>query len=184
MEAAQRRYLAQEWTAYLQMARSRAYATEGAGFALSDEAVRHEIQQALAHQGVTVLREPASAAGEDEEPDHTALVAPISFRGEVIGALDIHDDDPTREWTEDDVAIFEAVLERMGVVADGLRLLDDTQRRESTERLVREIADRMRRAPDMDALIKTTVQEMASALGTSDAFLQLGTSLEATTDTG
>jgi GAF domain-containing protein len=184
MEAAQRRYLSQEWTAYLQMARPRAYATRGAGSTLLDEAVRHEIQQALTHQGVTVLREPAAQAGDVEGLDHTALVAPISFRGEVIGALGIHDDDPTREWTEDDVAIVEAVLERMGIVADGLRLLDDTQRRESTERLVREIADRMRRAPDMDALIKTTVQEMASALGTSDAFLQLGTSLEATTDTG
>jgi hypothetical protein len=63
-----------------------------------------------------------------------------------------------------------------------LRLLSDTQRRETSERLVREVADKMRRAPDMDALIKTTVQELSAALGTSDAFLQLSTALETTTD--
>jgi GAF domain-containing protein len=177
MEATQRRYLAQEWGEYLRTAQPRGYMSGGGAL---DETLQSEIQQTLAHQGVTVLKE----ADEDAtEPRHTALVGPISFRGEVIGALDIQDDDASRQWTEDDVAIVEAVLERVGIVADSLRLLRGTQQREATERMMREISDRMRRAPDMDSLIKTTVEELSTVLGTSDAFLQLSAALEAATDT-
>jgi GAF domain-containing protein len=43
----------------------------------------------------------------------------------------------------------------------------------TNERLIRSIADKMRRAPDMETLIQTTVREAAAALGTARAFLQL-----------
>jgi hypothetical protein len=38
---------------------------------------------------------------------------------------------------------------------------------------MREIADKMRRAADMDALMQITVKEMAKALGTPNTFVQL-----------
>lgn len=173
MEATQRRYLAQRWDEYLKTAQLRAYVTGESGAVPLDERLWAEVRQALEHRGVTALQGDLAGNADTDGPRHAVLVTPISFRGEVIGALGIHDDNASRQWTEDDVAIVEAVVERMGIVADSLRLLDDTQRREATERQVREVADRMRRAPDMDALIRTTVQELSAALGTSDAFLQL-----------
>jgi len=85
-------------------------------------------------------------------------------------ASDRHAGDPGsgcgRQWTEEDLALVTAVVERMAIVADGLRLLDETQQREANERLIREITDKMRRAADMDALIRVTVQEMAAVLST------------------
>ena len=173
LEAIQQHLTSQAWTEYAQMGGALAYETQHADGASLGDTVLPEIQQALARHGTTVLSDPEH---------HTALVTPISLRGVVIGALGIHDHDANRRWTDDDLALVQAVVERMGVIADGLRLLDDAQRREASERMVREIADRMRRAPDMDALIKTTVQAMAGALGTSDAFLQLS-GLPGTTDT-
>jgi GAF domain-containing protein len=182
MEATQRRYLAQRWTEYLKTAQLRAYVTGESGAVPLDERLWAEVRQALEHRGVTALQGALTGNADAEGPRHAALVAPVSFRGEVIGALGIHDDDASRQWTEDDVAIVEAVIERMGIVADNLRLLDDTQRREATERQVRQVADRMRRAPDMDALIRTTVQELSAVLGTSDAFLQLSAAPETVSD--
>jgi hypothetical protein len=122
-----------------------------------------EIQQALLQRRVSPV---AGAEG------HSALVAPISIRGHIIGALGIHDRDWDRQWTEDDIALVQSVVERMASAADNLRLVEDTQRQEVKERRLREIADRMRSAPDIDSLIKITVEEMASTLNTTDAFLQ------------
>ena len=175
--AAQRRFTADAWMAHLQTSETRSYETEQQGTPSIGDAALDEIRRALDEERVALVRRSADDPSNSLERDYAALVAPILVRGQVIGALGIHDDDEDRQWTEDDLALLEAVLERMGAAAENLRLLDDTQRREANERLVREISDKMRRASDMDALIRTTVQEMAAALGTSDAFLQLGTDL-------
>ena len=174
--AAQRRFTADAWMTHLQTSETRSYETEQKGTSSIGDAALYEIQQALDEERVASMRRSAQDPLNPLDRDYAALVAPILVRGQVIGALGIHDDDKDRQWTEDDLALLEAVLERMGSAAENLRLLDDTQRREANERLVREISDKMRRASDMDALIRTTVQEMAAALGTSDAFLQLGVS--------
>lgn len=184
MEAAQRRFASQAWTEYLRMSEARSYETEQAGTPSLGEGVLPEVQHALAEGGVTAMQRTAADDSNPVQRDYAALVAPVSVRGQVIGVVGIHADDEGRQWTEDDLALVEAVVERMGVTAENLRLLDDTQRREANERMVRQIADRMRRAPDMDTLIKTTVQAMAAALGTSDAFLQLAPSPERTTELG
>jgi GAF domain-containing protein len=65
-------------------------------------------------------------------PPHSALVAPVALRGAVIGALGIHDD-AARQWTEEELALINAVAERMALAADNLRLLDETQRRAAHE---------------------------------------------------
>jgi GAF domain-containing protein len=63
----------------------------------------------------------------------------------------------------------------LALALENARLLEETQRRAARERLAREITDKMRHAPTMDALIQTTVREMAAALGAPNAFLQLST---------
>ncbi len=174
MAAIQRRYLGQAWAEYAQTAEETAYETRRAGVVPLGDAVLSEIQQAVKHGRAAVLQSAPHAS-----PPHSALVAPIALRGEIIGALGIHADD-TRQWSADDVALIEAVAERMAMAADNLRLLDDTHRRAVREQLTREITDKMRRATDMDGLMQTTVREMSVALGASSAFVQLSASLEQT----
>ena len=109
----------------------------------------------------------------EEPPQKRGSWVPLWDGGEVIGALGIHDDKGVREWSDDEIALVEAVTQRMSMAAENLRLLDETQHRESRERLTREITDEMRRATDLDTLIQTTVRGMAKALGTSSTFVQL-----------
>jgi GAF domain-containing protein len=76
-------------------------------------------------------------------------------------------------WSDEDVALVTAITDQLAQTIESLRLLDETQRRAVRERLTREITDKMRRAVDIDDLMKTTIREMAATLGTSGTFVQL-----------
>ncbi|MCP4539655.1 MAG: GAF domain-containing protein [Chloroflexi bacterium] len=162
METIQRRYLGQAWTKYLHTTPKTSYETERPGVPRLDQAVLPEIRQAVAQKD-TVIQQDAN---------HSALVTPIALRGAVIGALGIHTDHD-RQWTDDEIALINAVAERMAVAADNLRLLDETQRRAAREQLVGEIASRVRTSMDPDAILKTAVQELGRALGARMATIQV-----------
>ena len=48
----------------------------------------------------------------------SALATPISLRGQVIGALDLFDPDHPREWTDDDLALVDAVTSQVALAVD------------------------------------------------------------------
>jgi GAF domain-containing protein len=91
-----------------------------------------------------------------------------------VGVLGFHRPIAAGPWKKDEVAAVEAVSSRLAFATDNLRLLEETQRRAAREQMTRQIADRMRRAPDLDTLLQTTIQEMMTALGTPNAFVQFG----------
>jgi PAS domain S-box-containing protein len=163
VEATHRRYLEQAWDVYLESAETTSYETEHPDAAPLGDAVLPEIQQAVEQRGVTVL------TGDGR----SALVTPIVVRGATIGALGIHAEDGTRQWTEGEIALVEAVAERMAQVAENLRLLDETQHRAARERLTGEIAARIRETLDMEIILKTAAQEVRRALGLPELVIQL-----------
>ncbi len=167
LRAAQQRYLRQAWEHYLRAAESSYYEARRSDMpALADRALA-EADSVVERQEV-VVKTPSSA-----EEHSSAVIVPISLRGVVIGALGVHDEYGERQWDENDIAIIQAVAERMALAADNLRLLYETQRRAYREQLTREIADRMRRAADMSTLLRTAVQAAAEALGSTETFVQL-----------
>ncbi|MBN1642415.1 MAG: GAF domain-containing protein [Anaerolineae bacterium] len=175
LQTAQRRYTGTAWGRFLHETQYKGYDTSAEHLTLPDGAIAAEIREAVQRGQATVLPEPGSTSEPRKSRAGSAVVAPILVRGQVIGVLGLHDPVGDRTWNEDEIALVETVVERVGAVAENLRLLDEAQRRETDARAVRDIADRMRRAPDMDALIRVTLQETASAIGVSDAFLQLRT---------
>ncbi len=167
VEATQRRYLQQAWTDYAQVAKSTGYETTRPGAAPLGDVVLLEIQQAIEQQHATTLTE-----GGDEGQRRSALVAPIALRGEVIGVLGVHDDG-ARQWSAGEVALVEAVAERMAQTAENLRLLDETQRRARREQTLREITARVRGSTDPDTIVRTALRELGTTLGRS-TFVRLG----------
>ncbi len=163
MESIQRRYLGQAWAKYLRETPRTSYETEHPGLPVLDKAVLPEAQQAMTQKDTVMLR----------NAPHSALITPIALRGAVIGALGVHDDSEDRQWTTDEIALINAIAERMAVAADNLRLLDETQRRAARERLVGEIASRVRTSMDPDTILKATVEELGRALGARIAAIQV-----------
>ncbi len=165
LEMIQHQYLREAWRGYQAAGLPTDYEVTRPGVTpLRDiggaQAVLPEIQAALARQGAVVLSER-----EAHINDYAALVAPITQRGESIGALGIHDEDSGREWTEDEIALLETVAERMGIVAETLRLLEETQRTAGREYLTRQITDQIRGAVTVNEAIQRAIRQLGDALG-------------------
>jgi GAF domain-containing protein len=168
MEATHRRYLHQAWTEYSHDAELNYYETDHPGMAPPPDTMTPEIQPAVEQQ------DASGFSGNDlESGDHSALVTPIRLRGTVIGTLGIRDEDGTRHWTDGEIALVEAVVERMALAAENLRLVDETQRRAASEQLIGQIAARMRESLDMDTVLQTAIQEIGDALDIDEAQVRM-----------
>lgn len=143
IEATYRRYLQQEWSTYAQQARTAAYE-------------------------ITSRDEPPTS--RDEPP--TTLTAPITLRGETIGALGILDN-PGRAWTAEELTLVQAIAERVALAAENLRLFEETQRRATLEKLTAEVTARIRETLDIEAVLKTATHEVQKALGLPEVIIRL-----------
>jgi GAF domain-containing protein/HAMP domain-containing protein len=102
---------------------------------------------------------------------------PILVGERWLGVVFIGRDKPSA-FARELIRGYRTLAGQAAIALESMRLLDETQYRATRERLTREITDKMRRAVDLDTLMQTTVREMAAALGTSTAFVQLGVSPE------
>lgn len=107
-----------------------------------------------------------------------ALVAPVKLRDKMVGALQLYPANGDQTWTEDDLAVVEAVVDELAQIADGIRLLNESQERAGRERLVSQVSDKMRRAPDMETLMNIAVTELTRVLGPARTFVRLGSEAE------
>ncbi|MEM7348369.1 MAG: GAF domain-containing protein, partial [Chloroflexota bacterium] len=103
-----------------------------------------------------------------------ALVAPIRIQNTVIGNLQLHDANSERVWTEQELALIEAVVDQVAQAAENLRLFNQTQERSDREQLLAKISDKLRRAPDLETLMKIGVDEISQALSPTRSFVQFG----------
>jgi len=102
----------------------------------------------------------------------TTLSLPIVLRGETIGVLGFKKDGEG-EWTDDDVAVVQAVANQVALSLENVRLFDEAQRRARREALTRELTDKMRRTTDAEAILEMAVQGLGKALGSARAFVRL-----------
>ncbi len=136
-----------------------------------------EIELAVQNRQSVVLSDADEAPlpGQDGEDDgdgyqlpfkaRSALASPITLRGEVIGTLDLFDPDQPHDWTEDDLALVDAVTSQVALAVENARLFEQTQvALAETEALYR-ASRHITTAANLPDLYQLLVNEMASRLG-------------------
>ena len=68
------------------------------------------------------------------------------------------------------------IIEQLGVALESARLYEASQLQAERERLVGEVASRMRESLDVDAVLRTAVQELRQSLGISQVEVRLKSS--------
>jgi GAF domain-containing protein/HAMP domain-containing protein len=101
------------------------------------------------------------------------LAVPIKVRGQTIGVVDTHKSSEAGDWTAEEVAVLETLAEQLGVALESARLYQDTQQRAIRERMIGEIASRMRESLDMETILRTTADEIYQALGLEEVTIRL-----------
>jgi GAF domain-containing protein len=127
----------------------------------------------------TADKEPADgsqAKTKNQKPNmEAALATPLKLRDEVIGVLGIRDENPTRHWTEDEIALIEAVSEQMSLAIENARLFEDTQRSAWRDRAVSETTAQIWSSDEVADVMKAAVAQLGEKLKASEVIIQLGT---------
>ena len=126
-------------------------------------------------------RESANISkGEKFESQTTSHSVPIAIRGETIGTLTVQIP-KAKNINEDQMDLVNAVAERVALSAENARFFEEITRRAERERLVTDITAKMRSTNNPDAMIRTTLNELKTALGATKVQLVPHT-LEASDD--
>lgn len=104
------------------------------------------------------------------------LGVPMIYAGDAIGAIIIQDVRQEHRFDEDDQNLLSTLAAQVAVVVRNARLLETAQQRAEQERYLNQITTRIRRAPDIQAILKTTAEELGAALAVQHASVRLGVS--------
>ena len=114
------------------------------------------------------LKKSLPASSEDG-----ALLLPLQLRGQMIGRLQLKSSNPSRQWTEDELAIVEATIERVALALEGARLLEDAQKRATRETFLSDMAAKLGTSFNLDSILRNTVEELGQNLKGSTVSFQL-----------
>jgi GAF domain-containing protein len=108
-----------------------------------------------------------------------SIVAPVILGGNTIGALQMHrfDADDGSEplpWTDEDLAIVEAVLDQVAQSAENLRLFEETRQHAGREQTIRQITENMRVATNLEELVEIAAKELGQHFSAEYAMVELG----------
>jgi GAF domain-containing protein len=177
LEALQQQYLGEAWTGYVQGRTVRGYARTQSGEMALDAQILSEVRQAVAARRPIIgrgraARDPSSETGRPGTS--SALVAPVLYRGQPIGALGVRDVEGSRQWSEADIELVQAIGEQFAQAAESLRLIENTQQREAVERVTREITGDIRAAVSIEDAVRRTLRALGRALGEAELVARLG----------
>jgi PAS domain S-box-containing protein len=124
--------------------------------------------------------EPLTAGEITVEPDpedgsEATVTVPILLRGEPIGALRLRT--PLSEWDNDSEVMLADIAGHIAQAVENARLVEQTQRLAQRERTINEINARVRQSVDLDAILRTAVNELGQSLKATRVMARVGTTV-------
>ena len=186
VESLHRQYVRQEWVKEAIGQQQLAYEYRRSGTETGSELWRQELDDALA-KGEPVIRyqsapplvdRPPRATGSDgsdgnDGQHEAALAAPIKYRDEVIGVLDLLETDEPRQWTEDEIALVQAISDQVGLALENARLFADTQRRAEQMATVNRIGLSINSDLDMKGVLNALYEQINRMLDIDSFYVAL-----------
>ena len=112
--------------------------------------------------------EPIAWTRSDDQPNpspyQATLATPIMLRGEVLGGLQVSEANRPRAWSEEDITFIQAVADQVALALDNARLIDQTERRAQTERVISEIGNKLLSASDLPGVVRIASEELGRVL--------------------
>jgi GAF domain-containing protein len=102
-----------------------------------------------------------------------ALAVPVKLRDQVIGVIHIESSEGNRKWTEEEVAMVQAVSDRAALALENARLFENATRRAEQEETIAHVTTQIGASSNFNRILQTTIQELGQALGVSRTFIQL-----------
>lgn len=117
------------------------------------------------------------------KPAKSWLGVPLLVSGEAIGAILLQDVEQEGRFDEDDQRLLETMASQVAVAIRNAHLLDNISRQATRGRLLYEITNEIRSAPDIPSILEITARELGNVLGSHQARIELGIELPSTEST-
>jgi GAF domain-containing protein len=101
------------------------------------------------------------------------LVLPIMLHGDVVGELAVGSAGDANSWSEDDLSVLQAAVDRVAIALENARLVQATQDRALRERALSDMSSQIGAMVDFDAILQTAVQEVGKLVGGAEVIIQL-----------
>jgi GAF domain-containing protein/HAMP domain-containing protein len=165
LEAERRAFGAISRTAWAQMDQVR----HGLGFICNQAGT---VTSSRGAWGAEMLQ--ASQTGEMSRDGRSTVAIPIKIRDSVVGVVRLRKPDGSGQWQDDEVALMESLADQLGTALEGARLYQETQRRAARDRMLGDVAARMRETLDMDTVLQTAIREIGEALDIAEVEVRMG----------
>ncbi|MFN2108778.1 MAG: GAF domain-containing protein, partial [Anaerolineae bacterium] len=128
-------------------------------------------------QNVDVWRpemETALSTGQvvSSSGDVPTLAIPIKVRDQVIGVVDGRKPDGTA-WSGEEMDLLQALTEQLSAALEGAQLYRESQSAAVREQLFSQVSERIRQELDLEAVLKTSVDQIQQVLGLEQATIRL-----------
>jgi GAF domain-containing protein len=111
---------------------------------------------------------------EQNEDGSEQLVIPILLRGHSLGTIVLRKDPQEPSWSSDDQELAEEVAAQIAVALENARLLDEARKRVSHQQTVGEISTEIARSPQIETILRNTVQELGKLPHVDDVSIFIG----------
>ena len=110
--------------------------------------------------------------------DQRTLNMPVNVRGQIIAMMRLTKSTDSDPWLPDEIADVELLSNQISNALDGARLYSDVQRRAALEQAVGEISSKIGAKTKIDAIMRSTVQELGRQISGAKIAVELSTETE------
>lgn len=107
---------------------------------------------------------------------------PVQLRGKSIGRLRINPASVGHQWTEDEIAIIQAIAERVALAAENARLVAESQKRASREQAIGVITAKIGSSINLRNVLQTAVEELGYHIPGAEVVIELTRKNDTTQD--
>ncbi len=172
VDAINRRLTGEAWDTYLRQQAGRNVIWTADDEAAAPAALSELDEQLTAGE---IIIEPVP-----EDETEATVTVPVLLRGQPIGAVRLRM--PLVDWDDDTETLLADITGHIAQAVENARLIEQTQRTAQRERMINEINARVRQSIDLDAILRTAVNELGQSLGAARVVARVGTPAAAAGD--
>ncbi len=132
---------------------------------------KDEIEQVLRNGEMLIVMPDKQTEPTENQP---SITIPIKLRDRVIGVLNVLSPDKNHTWDQNEVALTQAISDRIAIALENARLLEDSQRRATRERAIGEISSKLSEKSEIDAILRSTAEELGKKLKGLEVTVKIG----------
>ncbi len=125
-------------------------------------------------QAASIQQSLASGKVIEKSGENATLIVPIKVRDETIGVLNVRVPNKNN-WKQDEIAIAQAIADRVAISAENARLFQESQLRAEKERTIGHISEKLSASVNLENIFHTALQELGQLVPGSEVFVEFET---------